>query len=59
MTAEGIGMLFGEACAVVADAQEQFAGLSPQLLHIAFAGLSKAVQRGEDRMAVSRSMRRT
>jgi len=41
-------MLFGEAHAVVADPQGRFAGLSLELLHIAFAGLSEAVQRGED-----------
>src|SRR5258708_36135133 len=46
--AESVGMLFGEAHAVVADAQAQFAGLSLEFLHIAFAGLSEAVQRGED-----------
>lgn len=46
--AKRVGMLFGEAHAVVADAQAQFAGLSLEFLHIAFAGLSEAVQRGED-----------
>jgi|HubBroStandDraft_4_1064222.scaffolds.fasta_scaffold08579_6 hypothetical protein len=34
-------MLFGEAHAVVADTQGRFAGLSLELLHIAFAGLSE------------------
>lgn len=48
VNAESVRILFGEADAVVADAQAQFAGLSLELLHIAFAGLSKAVQRGED-----------
>jgi hypothetical protein len=43
-----VGMLFGEAHAVVADPQGRFAGLSLELLHVAFAGLSEAVQRGED-----------
>jgi hypothetical protein len=46
--AESVGMLFGEAHAVFADAQARFAGLSLQFLHIAFAGLGEAVQRGED-----------
>ena len=48
MNAEGVGMLFGETHAVVADAQAQLAGLSLEFLHIAFAGLGEAVQRGED-----------
>lgn len=43
-----VGILFGEAHAVVADAKAQFAGFSMDLLDIAFAGLSEAVQRGED-----------
>lgn len=47
-SAKSVGMLFGKAHAVVADTQAQFAGLSLKLLHIAFAGLSEAVQRGED-----------
>jgi hypothetical protein len=51
--------LFGEADAIVADTQAQFAGLSLELLHIAFAGLGKAVSAVRMRMAVSRSMRRT
>ena len=46
--AESVGMLFGEAHAVVADAQAHFAGLSLEFLQIAFAGLSEAVQRGGD-----------
>jgi hypothetical protein len=32
----------------VADTQAQFARLSLKFLHIAFVGLSEAVQRGED-----------
>lgn len=46
--AEDVGMFFGEADAVVADTQAQFAGLSLKLLHVTFAGLRKAVKRGED-----------
>ena len=39
--------------------QAQVTGPSLELLQIAFAGLSEAVQRGEMRIAVSQSIRRT
>jgi len=48
VNSESVGMLLGEAHAVVADAQAQFAGLSMELLDIALTGLREAVQRGED-----------
>jgi uncharacterized OsmC-like protein len=48
VNAENVGMFFGKTHAVVANAQAKFAGLSPELFHIAFTGCSKAVQRSQD-----------
>ena len=48
MDAEGVVRFFGEADAVVTDAEAQLAGLSLELLGVAFAGFSKAKEYGED-----------
>ena len=45
---EGVLRLFGEADAVVADAEPEFFGVALELLDIAFAGLGEAVEGGEN-----------
>jgi hypothetical protein len=48
MNAQGVAGFFGEADAIVANAEAQFAGLSLELSHITLAGLRKPVERGKD-----------
>ena len=48
MNAEGVVGFFGKADAVVTDAKAQLAGLSLELLDVAFASLGEAMERGED-----------
>ena len=45
---EGVLRLFGEADAVVADAEAEFFGVALQLLDVALAGLGEAVEGGEN-----------
>ena len=45
---EGVLGLFGEADAVVADAEPKLFGVALQLLDVALAGLGEAVERGEN-----------
>jgi hypothetical protein len=48
MNAEGVLRFFGEADAVVTDAEAQLAGLSLKLLDVALASLGEAKECGED-----------
>jgi hypothetical protein len=57
--AESVGMLFGEAHAVVADAQAQFAGLSLEFFTSPSPVSAKRCSAVRMRIAVSRSIRRT
>lgn len=43
-----IAGFLGKADAVVADPKAQFAGLSPELLNVTLAGLSEAMECGEE-----------
>ena len=45
---EGVVRLFGEADAVVSDAEPEFFGVALELLDIALAGLGEAVQGGKN-----------
>src|SRR5947209_16944058 len=48
MDAQGTGRFFGEADAVVADAETQLGGLPLELFDIALVGLGEAMERFED-----------
>jgi hypothetical protein len=48
MNAEGVVRFFGEAHAVIADAETLLARLSLELFNVPLAGLGEAMQYGED-----------
>ena len=48
MDAQGVFRFFGEANAVVANAEAQLARLSLELFDVAFASLSETMERRED-----------
>jgi hypothetical protein len=48
MDAEGVVRFFGEAHAVIADAETQLARLSLEFFNVALAGLGEAMQYSED-----------